>query len=455
MSKPNQNPQRPNLFVNSEGIDTANENAKQSIKGYTRAVRRKLYFLFAMLILVMVLMKEARKPENWMWMGFKRNAANAEAIELNGFADSSSADLDLSQLASDGPVGLLSQADSSDASAKRLPTEQSRDAFWKRTWDSLEVEDKTALVELIQLSQKRLDERDVNLADFDPLLSSINQASPEDAAYRDPFESTIRPGLVAVASGEDVTLNQQAALKKLFHALDPLILKQLDDFTSPGRKSDMPAWQRFWGRILEDDFDENPQAVSPVQLVAQPDAWRFKPVRVHGKLLAGRAKVAGIHGPLRHQEVWYEWWVGNSHGADEVWCIYTADKPEILEVGEKFTDFDVAIECSGLFYKVRSYVDSQSKGNHCPLILAKTLHVNKKNNPVAEATWTPSVATMIGCVIAVLGIAFAIAMLVHRADSLKVHQPGGEYKKVIEDNLDALSDDPDIKSIAERLEELP
>ena len=37
----------------------------------SRAIRTKLLMLFAMLILVIVLMKEAGKPERWEWMGFE------------------------------------------------------------------------------------------------------------------------------------------------------------------------------------------------------------------------------------------------------------------------------------------------------------------------------------------------------------------------------------------------
>ena len=217
----------------------------------------------------------------------------------------------------------------------------------------------------------------------------------------------------------------------------------------------MPAWHRFWGRVLENDFGDSVPSVSPVQLVAQPDVWRFEPVRIRGKLLSGRMKEAGIHGPLRHQGVWYEWWIGNKHGANEVWCVYTANKLDSLDVGEKFTSFDLPIEFTGLFYKVRSYIDAESKGNHCPLVLANTLTVTKKRNIVAEATWQkPSATTMAVCVLAVMGIAFLVAMLVHRSDRAKIYQPGGEHKKQIQQHLDSLGEDPDIKTIAQRLEEL-
>lgn len=444
MSELNQNPQHRNRL--SEG-----EQRTQSINDYSRAVRRKLYFLLAMLVLVIILMKEARKPENWMWMGFKAKPATGEAIKIDGVVEPSSfADqLEDQQAAGSLPVASIDEPESGSRNANSNGL-----AFWQGIWETLETEDRTALVELIQLSQKRVDERDVNLADFDPLVSALNFNSPGNDQYIQKWEETIQPGLLAVARGEDLTLTQQAAIRDLYKILDPLILDGLDDFTSPGRKVDMPAWFRYWGRILEKEDTEAVTTVSPVQLVAQPDVWRFQPIRVRGRLLAGRAKKAGIHGPLRQQGVWYEWWVGNSHGANEVWCVYTAEKPDSVEVGEKFTNFDVPVESSGLFYKVRSYVDAESKGNHCPLILASNLNVTQRANPIAKASWLPSPAVMTGCIVGVMALAFAVAMLIYRADQHRLHQPGGEHKKLIDSHLDSLADDPEIKTVSQRLEEL-
>ena len=446
MPQPKQNPKRSNLLA-----DVVDKRPDESIRGYTRAVRRKLYFLFAMLILVIIMMNEARKPQNWMWMGFDRGSNNSAAIAFDGLADPAA---ESDPLANDSPAGSLTTSQTVSATSGNAEAVSSSIKFWKRVWDSLDLEDKTALVEMIHLSQKNIDDRDVNPADFDPLVSSLAHVTPDDESYREKWESIIRPGLYAVGSGKDLTIGQQVAIKELFKSLDPLILEGLDDFTSPGRKVDVPAWHRFWERILRNEEQDKAQPVSPVQLVAQPDVWRFQPVRVRGKLLTGRARVAGIHGPLRHQGVWYEWWIGNTHGADEVWCIYTANKPDSLEVGEKFQNFDATIECSGLFYKVRSYVDATSKGNHCPLILANTFTVKSKRNPIAETTWIPSMPTMIACVLGVMGIAFGIAMLVHRSDKHRIHQPGRGRKAEIESHLDSLSDDPEIKSLSQQLEEL-
>ena len=452
MSELDQNPRHRKLLA-----DGADKKDSQSINVYTRAVRRKLYFLLAMLVLVIILMKEARKPENWMWMGFKEKPASGEAIEFNGVVEpeSFSDQLDSNQAAGSLAVSPSSTSDEKEGDdSSDLSTDSQATVFWRGLWETLETEDRTALVELIQLSQKPVDQRDVNLADFDPLVSALNYNNPSEGAYREEWEATIQPGLLAVGKGEDLTISQQAAIQKLFKILDPLILEGLDDFTSPGRKVDMPAWFRYWGRILEKEDTETVTTVSPVQLVAQPDVWRFQPIRVKGRLLAGRAKKAGIHGPLRQQGVWYEWWIGNTHGAKEVWCVYTAHKPDSIEVGEDFSNFDIAVESSGLFYKVRSYIDAESKGSHCPLILANDLTVTQRSNPIANATWLPSLTVMALWILGAMVLAFAVAMLVNRGDKHNTYNPGGEHKKLIDSHLESLGNDPDIKTLSERLEEL-
>ena len=112
-------------------------------------------------------------------------------------------------------------------------------------------------------------------------------------------------------------------------------------------------------------------------------------------------------------------------------------------------------ESVGLFYKVRAYVNADSKGDQCPLILAKNLSVTQKSNPVAEASWTPSTGVMVACVLGMMVLAFVIAMALIRSDKQPVHQPSGEHKAQIENHLGALAEDPNVKSVSERLDELP
>jgi len=433
------------------------EKAPPSIKDYSRKVRRKLYFLFAMLVVVIIMMKEARKPENWAWMGFKNSPVANEVFELSTLAEASSPD---HLFASGTTAGELpSTPTQSEEGANEVSVTLNGNSgaaeFWKRVWESLDNPDRTALVELIQVSQKDADQRDIISADFEPLISTLLRSEPNDTQYAKKWEDLIRPSLLATQRKEDLTAQQQVAASEIFQSLDPLILGQLEDYTAPSRTEDLPAWFRYWGRILNDKETESAIAVSPVQLIAQSDVWRFKPVRAGGVLLGGQKKTAGVHGPLRGNKVWYEWWIGNTHGADEIWCLYTSSKPDSIKVGKEFTKFNLQVESTGLFYKVRSYIDTQEKSNHCALILADGFVVTQKtSNPVADAVWVPSNTVMIVSVLGMMVLAFLIAMLVYRMDKAPIHQPSGEYKEQIESQLKNLVDDSRIKnSVGERIEE--
>lgn len=437
----------------------SDKSTQESIDQYTKAVRRKLYVLFGMLLLVIIMMKEARKPENWLWMGFDNAAKVQDTIALNALSGPLSGDEIYDSGLSAGTLENGTLPPDSESPAQANP--KSRDLsiaaaeFWESVWKNLPTQDKTALVELIDVSSKPAENRDIVPADFEPLASTLRQSHPTDPQYAEQWEDQIRPALLMVYEEEELNEQQQVTVKRLFQSLDPLILGELEDFTSPGRKSDTPAWFRFWSRILADQETEPATKVSPVQLAAQSEVWRFQRVRIEGRLLAGRKRVAGAHGPLRHNGVWYEWWIGNSHGADEVWCVYTSEKPDSITVSEKFSSFDMKAESVGLFYKVRAYVNADSKGDQCPLILAKNLSVTQKSNPVAEASWTPSTGVMVACVLGMMVLAFVIAMALIRSDKQPVHQPSGEHKAQIENHLGALAEDPNIKSVSERLDELP
>ena len=432
-------------------LDHGKRKSSNSINGYTRAVRRKLYFLFAMLVVVIILMKEARKPERWLWMGFESHSASSSPFEL---AADRQAEGDSSIPGNQMAAGLLPAVKQESVANGRNDILQ-RMSFLRELWDNLELEDQTGLVQLIQASQQPLNDRTIDPADFEILAEAIRNSKPAPGGtFSTQWNMTIAPGLISIAQGSDITVGQQNEIGGIFEFLDPLILDELDDFTSPGMKSDLPAWHRFWGLILDESVTPAAQPVTPVQLVAQPDVWRFNPVRLKGRLVSGRSRKAKQYGPLYKQEQWYEWWIGNPHGSDELWCVYTATKPDSIEVSDRFADFDINIEVDGYFYKIRSYVDAQSKANHCPLILAKSLSVNRVVNPVAAASWKPSASVLVGSIAGVMVLALAVATMIYRSDHIGRRHPGGKHQESIESHLQLLEENGDIKSTIEKLEEL-
>ncbi len=68
------------IEIETDGEELVPANPRPAPTDFTsRAIRLRLMMLFGMLILVVILMKEAGKPENWRWMGFdKQTVVQAE-----------------------------------------------------------------------------------------------------------------------------------------------------------------------------------------------------------------------------------------------------------------------------------------------------------------------------------------------------------------------------------------
>lgn len=469
----------------SENIfsDAFSGRKRSASKTYSRAVRRKLYLLFAMLVAVLIMMKEASKPERWAWMGFEPSSSalaisNDSAIELKSVAtmnpeDDDSPSGEAQPLAESGEP----QSASIDFGSEPRPLESE---FWNQTWEKLQIDQKTGLLELIQRVRDSNFQRSGNAATLIDTVESLqakrnrfsadkreqidfsNQTTAFKAirtaeldAFESLWETMLYPALAGSAAGEDCTIAQQRQVIALLERLDPLIFSDLEDFTSPGRIGDLPAWHRFWDLAFENESPPNAESVSPVQLRTQPKIWRGKPVLVQGRLLAGKRVDVGSKSPLYENGHYYEWWIGNQRGGSDVFCVYSIEKPAELSITEEFAKLDLPMQTIGYFYKVRSYIDDRAEPNYSPLLIANSISVDASKNPIATSSWQPSFASFLPWIIGIAVAAFGIAVCLHRADRRKSHTPGGEHLKTINAHLRDLSSDSEIKSVAEQLEELP
>lgn len=468
--------------------DALGGRKRDASKAYSRAVRRKLYFLFAMLVAVLIMMKEASKPERWAWMGFE--SATSATTKLNGTA------IELRSPAIANPIANDSFADAEPLTETGEPQSASIDfetepaslgpEFWNQTWEKLNTTQKTGLLKLIQRvrdsnlkpprdSATLLDTVEVlqtrRLRFTDEKRQQIDFSNQTDAVKKirtaelDAFESLwntkLQPALAGSAAGKDCTVAQQQQVTRLLKTLDRLIFADLEDFSSPGRIGDLPAWHRFWDLATKNETLPNvetlpnAETVAPVQLRTQPEIWRGKPVRIEGQLLAGKKIDVGPQSPLAETGHYYEWWIGNQRGGSEVFCVYSIGKPAALNVTDQFEKFDTPMQTVGYFYKIRSYIDDRANPNHCPLIIANTIDVENIGSSITASSWQPNFASFLPWLIGIAVAVFGIAMWLHRADRKKPYAPGGEHLKTINAHLRELSDDPAIKSVAEQLEELP
>ncbi len=448
------------------------DNQRRSVKDASKAVRRRLYFLFAMLALVIVLMNEAKKPEHWQWMGFDKQPSD-EPIVLDPEQDlTSSLPID-DQSEQNGLANSPSRGPSSAAVSNVAKLHQQ---FIEQIWRASDTPRQTELIDLITRcawssgvqnptsggsdSLATTLQRFVTSQHNDVAISTMDQA--DQMAQRKVIDELARrwtekliPAFDSAANGKDITMAQQLAARESLGAFTQLAHEQLEDLTTVGRKSELPAWLLFWRRATSPAAtDEMTTAVSTVELRAQPNAWRGKRVTIRGSLLAGR-KVKLESNLALDQGHYFEWWIADRDGKGEIYCLYTSQHPDTVTAGEKLSSFDVPVEATGYFYKVRAYIDTQSQANYCPLILGKTLvPLAAAPASIINTTGLPSAWVMGLCLLGLAAFAFAIAMMVDRQDREKPLGPRGEMLESINENLAQLKEDSDIKTVAEKILEL-
>jgi len=402
--------------TNAENIfaRTLSENERPSVKNASKAVRRKLYFLFALLALVIVLMKEAKKPERWEWMGFDKQPAS-QPIILDPDQDLSSP---LPAEKAGDQNGFQQPQELKATSENVTSLTELQAEFIEQVWDDSDTTRQFELADLVTRCAWSSGAQDPVSGKSEPLAEMLRQfitSQHDDVAISTVDEADriaqrkvidelaalwnekLIPAFDSVSNGKDITMAQQLAARKSLPVFQRLANEQLEDLTTVGRKSELPAWLMFWRRVAWQTLTDEaaPKSVSTVELRAQPRAWRGKPVSIRGSLLAGR-KVKLESKLALENGYYFEWWIADRHGKGEIYCLYSEQQPEAIAVGEK----------------------------------------------------------LVACRLGLGALAYSIALMVDRQDRDKPPGPRGKMLESINENLGELSEDPSIKTTAEQMREL-
>ena len=447
--------------------------------------------LFAMLVVVVVLMQEAGKPERWLWMGFELPVPEQPRAEDLVVADLSPPDVsgEFTDTASPVPRAALTRLrDGQRKPVETAPVMMASNGspelpiatkiFWTDTWQAMTIDQKKLLLGLLRQSrhpdepspetkepregllewiEQRKANAETRLLNQIALLAEASEEKKErlDELYQfqTRFNETTRPALQHLVAGEDITLKQQQQLANLQLLLDPLILKDVEDFSAVGSTNDSVAWMRMWEQIRDEKM--SPTNVAMIQLMAQPKAWRGQAVRIAGQLRTARYRelansTIGLPG-------WYELWLTPQGDAESLACVYAINKPASFpELDGRHRAFDRPVSVSGRFFKIRSYRSAEGGVDHCPLVLAADFEWQP---PTASSTPSNTMSTfsplVIGAVLAIISvIAVAIACAVYRASRQQTYRPRGKVDDHIGQSLDALGQNPGIQTPAERIREL-
>lgn len=468
----------------------------------TRAIRIKLMMLFAMLLVVIVLMKEAGKPARWQWMGFEtpdktetdpdtlelKNANNASPIAPPSGKNSDSIGPDNNAGRFSQPIRISeNQSDSSGSRAKSksaatidlsatsadFPVAAVR--FWSstfqrlssrqqilllqllkniRTSETLELDRQTAARDLVQQLQDLRDQFQQSLFDELALVPVGSKEKTRLAAEmydsQELWEEKISPAIVAAAQGSDVTMGQQQSVFQLQHVLDQVLFQQVQDRTSLGWTGDSGAWIRIWEMTMTGDMPAS-SPVSRIELMGQPEVFRGKPVSVEGWVRSARKSTLDPDSKLG-LPYYYILWIRPRETKAGPFCVYSMTLPKgFPEVSEEFSETNQSVKLSGYSFKVRSYVTADSSVGYCPVILSRGLELVEAEEFTSVDRWQPSRSTLTIAFILIPLAATGLAWLAFRNSKTRQYIPGKKAQQQIDQSLNDLSDDPQVQTDLEKV----
>ncbi len=419
---------------------------------FSRRVQLRLLVAVASLLLVLSLMIEARKADNWQWMWSGSQQAASESEEF---------DTRLQPVESNDPPGTVYANSSSDAVSilqEALPTKQT-DALrrlesdaWAKLLAGLDRDDRQAL-DRVLLSARDVDAQP---SDIEPawadVLDGITQAYDsylDDAnaavmlkgetlpdSQRESLLNALRemevgwtggllPALQAPVDLRPWTELDRDHLGALQSQLDKLALKEIRD-DSFWRPAERHAWFR-WFEILRQRSPEQLQResigqVSFLSLFKQSDEYRGKLVSIRGTArLAYRVQAPpNIHGITGY----VVFWIKPAGGPNSPIVVYALESPEgFPEIKDKDLDrtttpLNEEVAVTGYFFKRWAY-PGQNGLQTAPLILARSLTWTGDSSQVRERP-LPGWIVVVGSLTAILLVSVAAAVLVYRVDKASI-----------------------------------
>ena len=454
--------------------------------------------LLGLLLLVIFLMHEAGKPERWEWMGFDKQTKSANESVSSRSVDTPNDTLDddvepettiqIGTTDSQKKSGVNSEVGDTKIDWSDRPSDLSIPAssqtadypvaavrFWHKTIGELSIDRRSQLLFLLKAIRTGNELKSQNNKDNQRLVNYISQL--RDNYHHDLFDALtlatdgsenkkqlssqlqettaiwdqkVKPALDSAARGQDFTLAQQFAVKRLQLALDPVVFQFVQDKTSLGWAGDSLPWIRLWERLLTEPFPVS-QRVSRIQLIGQPDHFRGNAISTSGTVLTARKVQPGENSEIGINR-YFELWLRPADSNLGPINAYVHRLPEEFpSVTDKYSDLNVEVTLEGYFFKIRSYVAADKSVEHCPVVIAKSVSIVPVTETLTTSRWQPNSSVLTASFAVIPVIAIGIAWFAYRITQTRRFQPGQTSARKIADNLDALRQDPTIQSDLEKV----
>ncbi len=497
-----------------QGLDFGTDRRADSNK-LARSVRVRILTLMVLLLVVIFAMKEAGKPERWMWMGFDKPNQTPEAGDFLVDASDGSAnvgspstmDWSIAKSASASingrATGVESRAEAAfglDATMLRQSSGGELDReFWQAAYQRLSEEKQWQLFGLLRkvvrsdlsapeeaaalkkivarLTKEQTTFQTLALGEISLMDDADEKKQRIEALFEfdQRWQKEISPTLSAAVEGEDFSFAGQLEIRKVVQVLRPQVLGAVEDLAGMGTRSDLPGWLTVWDEAVAGSPMIKPatsdsttataataNAVSFLQLSGQPDFYRARVVFIEGQARTCRKKILQeTRLPVDH---YYEVWVEPvASDGDGLFCVYSAGIPQSFPVDlldqepGKFHEVNVPVSLTGRFFKIRSYRDSGGGVSHSPVVIAHQIDLASTQFGASAASAKRVVPGTTSFALWFLGIAVVatgLAVAVFRSSGTPTRQLGQSTAKRMHRSLEMLEQDQSIKTPAQRVAEL-
>ena len=458
---------------------------------FARSMQVRLLTLVFAFMLVIVLMFEARKPENWKWMWGGVDSpgeAEAELVPIDTRlppAEQTPGDEIGTVYANDPPGSNIAATVTESATAIEADDADALHRVeidaWRGIWRRLDREQRIIFQRVLRAARRNNDfdpddltswsetyqQVDSSLAQY---LETANEAvlvAGEEipAEQKKQLLNVLRrvemdwrekrgPALRAVLEARRWTESERASLAHQQATLDELALSEIQD-DMVWRPAEQHAWFRLFETLLEQDEQQLQEQslgeASFVQLFRQPNEYRGKIVSARGRVelaykVSAPSNDVGI-------EAYYVFWLRPLDSSDSPIVAYALDLPPgFPAVGEGHTSLREDATFTGYFFKRWAY-GAKDGIRTAPLLLAKAPVWHPA--PAGPTTRLPSPGVALAAVLLVALLAFRIARWAYSAsNSLPSKQRLREARSPDSSQFEALRSETVRPPLNQALQEL-
>ncbi len=273
------------------------------------------------------------------------------------------------------------------------------------------------------------------------------------------WEYEIHPGLQSAIDGQFSEMQQLQAMSWLSQTLQRIAFDQIKDGTAEIRDIELPAWIELMENLSRQSADETAGEqrslglIDMTQLMGQTSFYRGKIVTIEGVLLRVQKIPATETIAGRHH--FFELWIAPPHQSVFPYCVHALELPaEFASIGWEPINTRRGIRVHGYLFKRRFYAAEDGSPAEAPLILTRLPFVEpsfERDTSVDITSWSMAAwGSIVGSIaVVVSGFTLFVWRSARRRSRLS-----GRNDQAVAATLNALTQDPAVKSIEERLSEI-